>query len=160
MVVTAAEPDRLAPRPASAIGPPRGLGGGGALLRRHRWRGVRHVQQQTCADHQAAPHPKSGPKPARRPAERCALSATRGSKQARVLRLLRRPRGPPSPPSCEFTGWQSAFGAGVLCRRGAQEARAQARFRERRTASRVYRIAGGSEPTAIDSDTTATVQPA
>jgi hypothetical protein len=31
---------------------------------------------------------------------------------------------------------------------------------EKTDSGRVYRIAGGSEPTAIDSDTTATVQPA
>ena len=35
VVVTDSEPDRLAPLPpASAPGPPRGLGGGGAMLRR------------------------------------------------------------------------------------------------------------------------------
>src|SRR5437667_11580663 len=58
VVITGTEPDRaqlLAP--ASADGPPRGLGGGGAMLRRPRrdflaptlLRGVWHVQAQRCA---------------------------------------------------------------------------------------------------------------
>jgi hypothetical protein len=58
VVSTDAEPDRLAPlTPASADRPPRGLGGGGALLREPSGalvaptllRGVLHVQAQTCA---------------------------------------------------------------------------------------------------------------
>jgi len=40
--------------PASADGPPRGLGGGGALLRRHDREECWHVQAQTCADPQGA----------------------------------------------------------------------------------------------------------
>jgi hypothetical protein len=40
--------------PASAAGPPRGLGGGGALLRRHDERNVLYVQAQTCGRHQGA----------------------------------------------------------------------------------------------------------
>ena len=43
------------------------------------------------------------------------------SKQARVLRLLHRPSG-----DHDFHRLAAAHGAGVFCRRGAQEARAEA----------------------------------
>jgi len=50
------EPDRLAPLgPASACRPPRGFGGGGAMLRGiSEMRGAPYVEAQTCANPQSA----------------------------------------------------------------------------------------------------------
>ena len=54
MVITDTEPERLALLPASASGPPRGLRGGGALLRRSGGEEFRDVQEQTCPGQQGA----------------------------------------------------------------------------------------------------------
>ena len=105
---------------------------------------------------------RCAPKPRSNPALARALLLTVGRERIRsrrVLRLLCRPNGATVATIMESTGWQPhsvrGFFAGVVRKKLGLKLAS-----EKTDSGRVYRIAGGSEPTAIDSDTTATVQPA
>ena len=155
MVVTDAEPDRLAP-----LAPPAPLGLRGVWVVRRAvaptpWRGVLTCPRASVRGRsRRAPPPKSGPRPALARALLLIIGARANSKQARVLALLRRPNGATIASHHGIHRLAAALGAGVLCRRGAQEARAQACLGEDRRRPCLpdrWRC----KPGAIDPDATA-----
>ena len=167
MVVMDAEPDRLAPLPRQRHGPPRGLGGGGALLRRHHGEEFRHVQEQACAIQQGAVSSKARSKPA--PQElRPQPDASEFEAGAGAGGCCAGRTGPRSPASCNppagsrtrcagsLPAWCARSSGSSSNRRRAKASGSTDRRRQERARARDYRSAAsvvmrsrGTEPAAI-----------
>jgi len=150
-------PDRPAPlAPASADGPPRGLGGGGALLRRHigaivrrqRERSFSMSKRKRARPGKARSVSKVRAKATRR--ETAHLHRTQAnSKQARVLALLRSPNGTTIATVMRSTGWQPHTVRGFL----AAVVRKKLGLKlesEKTDGERVYRVVGNSTCANVD----------
>ena len=124
--------------PASARGPPRGLGGGGAMLRRHKGEEFWMSQRKRGRAAKAQAPSKVRPKAARSGEHKRRAN----SKQARVLGLLRRPSGATIVAIMTCTGWQPhtvrGFFAAVVRKKLALRLAS-----EKTDGERVYRIVAG-----------------
>src|SRR6266540_3234811 len=155
MVVTDAEPDRLAP-----LAPPAPLGLRGVWVVRRAvasipWRGALTCPRASVRGRsRRAPPPKPGPRP---PLARALLLITRRERIPsrrgcwRCCAGRTGPRSPPSwnPPAGSRTRCGGFFAGVVRKKLGLKLAS------EKTDRGRVYRIAGGGKPGAIEPDTTA-----
>ena len=156
MVVRDAEPrPARSSRPASAIGPPRGLGGAARCCADTMERSFDMSKSKRARSMKARFVSKTRSKAGTRKSAAPHQRARANSKQARVLAAAAPAERGHDRHHHGIHRLAVALSAGVLCRRGAQEARAQACLREdRRRPGLPDRWRG--KPGAIEPDTIAT----